>query len=342
MTKRVFKYIAVLSFLSGYPSLFSAEIAKYAGEFMSTGVGARALAMGGAYVAVGGDVLFGYWNPAGLASIRYPEVSAMHSRRFGGVVNYDYGGFATPFKSSSSLALSFIRLAVDDIPITALPRPDLDLNAIYEDENGQSLPNRPYVEKTVNDAEWAFYLSYAAMKKSSFAYGANVKFVRKGVGDNSAWGIGFDLGMRWNPAGDLSVGVNLQDVTTTLLAWNTGKRELISPTLKTGIAYPFELPLLDSDLLFVSDADLRFEGRHFAAQTYVGDMSMDFHVGGEWSVRNLFSLRVGSDIGHFTAGAGIKLPRLDIDYAFLSHDEFDATHRISFRLRIEEEKFGRR
>ena len=42
-------------------------IAKYAGEFLSLGVGGRALGMGGASVALANDVTAGYWNPAGLA-----------------------------------------------------------------------------------------------------------------------------------------------------------------------------------------------------------------------------------------------------------------------------------
>ena len=44
--------------------------AKYAGEFLATGVGARALGMGGAFVAISNDVTAGYWNPAALAHIK--------------------------------------------------------------------------------------------------------------------------------------------------------------------------------------------------------------------------------------------------------------------------------
>jgi hypothetical protein len=36
---------------------------------------------------------------------------------------------------------------------------------------------------------------------------------------------------------NLSVGANLQDATTTLVAWSTGRNELVSPTLKLGAAY---------------------------------------------------------------------------------------------------------
>lgn len=309
---------------------------------MSTGVGSRPLGMGGAYVAVGGDVTFAYWNPAGLAAITYPEISGMHARRFGGVVNYDYLGLAVPFRKNASVALSMVRLAVDDIPITALPRPNLPIDSLYVDADGQIRGNRPYVLRTASDGEYAFYLSYSQRYGERWAFGANVKVIHKGIDTHSAWGLGFDIGALWHPVGDLRLGVNLQDITTTLLAWDTGRRELISPTVKLGGAYPVNIQWLRSQVLLVADADLRFEGRRFASQAHLGDMSMDFHAGAEWQFRRIIALRIGSDIGHFSAGAGIRLPKLDIDYAFLSHDMLENTHRISLCIRIEEEKFARK
>jgi len=321
----------------------AAETAKYAGEFISTGVGARALGMGGAYVAAGGDATQGYWNPAGLSRLGYPEIAAMHSERFAGVVNYDYLAFAVPFRQQESLALSVIRLGVDDIPLSAIPRSDLATDATYTDENGNIKVNRPYVDRYVSDAEYAFYLSYAKNKSAAFSYGVNAKFLRKGVGDNSAWGVGFDFGVAWNPWRRLTLGANFQDVTTTLLAWDTGRKELISPTLKTGLAYPFDLPVIKSRLLLVSDVDTRFEGREEAAQFSAGPMSFDVRVGGELFFHNIIALRIGrDDIGNLTAGAGLVLPRLDVDYAFMQHSVLKNTHRISLRIRLEEKRFARK
>jgi len=316
----------------------TAEIRKYAGEFMAGGVGGRALGMGGAYVAVTGDVTFGYWNPAGLSTIRFPELGFMHARRFGGVVNYDYLGGALPVSRRETLGISLLRLAVDDIPITALPRPDLPLDAVYINEGGETLNNRPYAVRSVSDGEYALYLSYARMQMGRFAWGASAKVVHKATGDNSAWGAGFDIGLIWLPWRALRVGANLQDFTTTLLAWDTGERELVSPTLKLGVAYPFILRPLRSRLLLAADTDLRMEGRAIAAQSHYGAISADFHLGAEWVFRNVLSLRAGSDTGYFSAGAGVRLPRLDVDYAFLKHDQLDNSHRISLRVRIEERK----
>jgi len=323
-------------------SVQAVEIAKYAGEFMSMGVGGRALGMGGAYVALSSDVTNGYWNPAGLSTLRFPELAAMHARQFGGVVNYDYVAVAAPFRKQEGLALSLVRLAVDDIFYTALPRPSLAVGETYTNEQGQVVSNRPYVSKTVTDGEYAFYMSYGRQRTARLSYGANFKLVHKGVGDHSAWGLGFDLAALWNPVGRLQTGVNVQDITTTLLAWDTGKRELISPTVKTGVAYPFYLSFLQTSLLFAADTDVRFENRQFASQAHMGPMSLDFHLGAEVLVRRAVALRLGSDVGHFSAGAGLRLPRLDLDYAFLSHQDLENTHRVSLRLRIEEPRFARK
>ena len=97
---------------------------KYAGEFLTHGVGARALGMGGAYVAVADGVTAGYWNPAGVADVRERAVQFMHSETFGDVVNYDTGAYVHPLDSDAGLALTVVRLAVDDIPFEQMWQDD--------------------------------------------------------------------------------------------------------------------------------------------------------------------------------------------------------------------------
>jgi len=339
--RTILLFSMVLSFTM---TVHAAEIAKYAGEFMATGVGARALGMGGAYVANSSDVTNGYWNPAGLSTLPYAEISAMHSERFSGIVNYDYLAFAMPFRKTETLAISAIRLGVDDIPITDIPRPDLAQDVSYVDDNGDLQVNRPYIKKRVSDAEYAFYLSYANQTHEKFSYGVNAKVVHKGVGDNSAWGIGFDVGVLWNPWNKLQVGANFQDATTTLLAWDTGTQELISPTLKTGVAYPFSFAFAKSRLIVAADIDTRFEGREGdTAQTSTGDISYDLRLGCEYQIYDKIALRVGrDDLGFMTAGAGFILPRLNVDYAFMNHKELAETHRVSISVRLEEKMFARK
>jgi hypothetical protein len=79
----------------------------------------------------------------------------------------------------------------------------------------------------------------------------------------------------------------------------------------------------------------------------VGPISFDTHVGFEYNFKNIFAIRAGyNDVKQFTVGAGIKLPKLNIDYSFArfsgSADEtLDDTHRISIMLTLEEPRFLR-
>ena len=287
--------------------------------------------MGSAYSALANDVSAGYWNPAGLAQIEYPQIMLMHSEQFDGVVNYNYGSFAMPLGTNRSLGIGLIRLGVDDIFVTKLTNPELKLGAT----------NKPYVERTISDAEYALFLSYALRKSPKWSWGANVKIIHKSLGDYSAWGLGFDLATILKPVGDLQIGLNLQDLTTTVLAWNTGAREIIIPTLKVGAAYPLQLKGLGGYMAPAVDFDIRFEGRDYAAQFAAGPVSVDSHLGWEYQFRDVVALRLGSDIGNFTAGAGIVWQKLQFDYAFLSHDDLGNSHRVSAKLSFDNPKSRR-
>jgi len=312
--------------------------AKYAGEFISTGVGARALGMGGTFVAISEDLTAGYWNPSALATLNYPQLAGMHAQRFANLVNYNYGAISLPVGSSSGLALSLIRLGVDDIPDTRYALEEIgDPNGIL-DPGDRIDPSKVLY---FNSAEYALYLSYGMKRNSNFYYGGNVKVVHKGIGDNSAWGMGFDLACLWKPYSRLNIGVNLQDITTTLLVWDTGRQEAITPTIKIGTAYFWESTKIAGQIIPAFDVDIRFENRRYSAQYNLSSVSFDLHFGMEYRLKQLVALRLGLDTGRFTAGVGIKLPNLNVDYAFLSHEDLGNTHRVSLILTIKEKRFGR-
>ncbi len=316
------------------------SVAKYAGDFMSNGVGARALGMGGAYTALTADGTAAYWNPAGLARMNYPQLNLMHVERFSGIVKYDFLGVARPFGEKATLAFSLVRSGVDDIPITAVPNPSLPVGAVFEDANGNKVRNMPFQKSLTQYIDYVAYLSYARAWRPGWFYGGNVKIVYKGVASHSAWGLGFDFGIQGNPWRNLWVGANLQDATTTFLAWDTGRTELIVPTLRWGGVYPVHF--YKFRLLPALDVVTQFEGIRYGAQVHVGGVSFDFHPGAELAFKHLLYFRVGSSAGHFSAGAGFHLPRLNIDYAFLSHKDLGNTHQISLALTFEDARFKRR
>ncbi len=341
----VYKRITFLSFfifLFAFQVYPQTTVAKYAGEFLAIGVGGRASGMGGAYVAAANDVTAGYYNPAGLININYPQIALMHEERFGSLVNYDYAAVAIPYGTDMSLGLSIIRLAIDGIPDTR--------NALV-DANGDGtlniLDDRLDYSKITqfSNQDWAIYLSFAKKLSDTFTYGASVKIIREVLAEYGATGIGFDVAAQYKPMDNLVLGANIQDVTTTLVAWNTGRNELISPTIKVGGAYKFEF--LGGTFLPSVDIDVRFEDRQYAANFYTGPISYDRHVGMEYNFKNVFMIRAGyNDVNQFTIGAGVKLPKLNIDYSYAkfngsSDENLDGTHRISLILTLEEPKFLR-
>ena len=314
------------------------SVGKYAGEFLAIGVGGRALGLGGAYTALANDATAGYWNPAGLVRINYPEVMLMHDERYAGLINYDYASVAVPYGEDVSLGFGVIRLGVDGIPDTRNAWIDNNGNGIFDNVDRLDYDKISYF----TSADWALYLTYSKKVDESFSYGANVKFIRRDLAEQSATGIGFDVGILYSPFTDFFIGLNGQDLTTTLVSWTTGRNELISPTMKLGSAYFLEL--FGGRFAPTVDVDVRFENRRFASIANVGPVSLDPHIGFEYVFSNLVALRLGfNDVKQVSFGAGVHLRKLDIDYSFarFGNKELDDTHRISLRFILQEDRFSR-
>ena len=345
MPKKLFLLLPIL-FISLAPIKAQTVFGKYAGEFMAIGVGSRPLGMGGAFVGVADDVTAGYYNPAGLANLNYPQISLMHSEQFGDLVNYDYGAVGIPFGTDMSFGLSIMRLGVDGIPDTRNALIDGQTGELINDINN-IFARLDYSRITeFSNQDWAFYLTFAKRQSENFYWGANIKIIRRDIAEFGATGIGFDVGVLYMPAENLTLGVNIQDITTTLIAWDTGRNELVSPTLKLGSAYKIT-GFLGGYIMPVLDFDIRFENRQFASQFNLGPVSFDMRAGLEIDISNLVYIRGGySDVKQFTVGAGVKLPKLNIDYSFarFSESEIDRlpdSHRISLILTLEQPKFLR-
>ena len=177
---------------------------------MNLGVGARALGMGNTQVANTQDVTAAYWNPAGLMQIKESyQVGLMHASYFAGMANYDYLGFSFAPDSSSRLAVTAIRFAVDDIP---------DTRFLYDADGRLNYDNIQFFSA----ADYGFLLSYARKlpKLPKISLGANVKVVHRSVGNfASAWGFGLDAGLQYQHR-DWQFGLMLRDITGTFNSWS--------------------------------------------------------------------------------------------------------------------------
>ena len=129
---------------------------------------------------------------------------------------------------------------------------------------------------------------------------------------------------KWAGRGLVLLAVNVQENPTTVIKF-----------VENG-GYTFPILLSPGN-----DVPLAYNIRGIPATFFI--MSFDFHAGLEFWYMNVIAVRIGSDVvGKFSAGAGIRLPQLNLDYAFMSHDHLGDTHRISLKVSIEKEKFIRR
>ncbi|MCK4427610.1 MAG: PorV/PorQ family protein [candidate division Zixibacteria bacterium] len=314
MVKKVF---FIVWWLIWFP--FSGSYAaKYAGEFLALGVGAKALGMGGAFVGVANDGTASYWNPSGLCQLDQKQLSLMHAETFGSLLNQDFIAFALPLEenlSNTTIAFSLLRLGGGGIKITGLAD-----------------SNRVILLREESHADYAFLFSYSRPIRPNFFWGANLKLIYRHMVDNSAFGLGADLSFLAKPYPFLTLGANLMDITPTLLFYDNGTTETITPTTKFGFGINHQIK--DFSFLFASDADVRYEGRKFSAQYWVGEVSWDMHYGIEIGYRKNLAARLGFDQGDFTAGAGFLIRQFGLDIAFLSHDQLDNTYRISLFVRL--------
>ena len=328
--------VAVLICILGLnDNTVSAQGTKYAGEFLRIGVGPRALGMGGAFVSVADDATAGYWNPAGLAFLTGRAFSLMHSEQVTGLA-YDYAAYAHPRGQNNRITaygISLIRLGLDDIPITALPDPSQPIDALLSD--GQR--NRPFVDRFVSNVEYALLVSFARRTSDRFSMGGNLKLVQKSLDVASAFGLGFDAGVMIRPTASLAIGVHVMNLTSTVLTWNTGRKEYIVPMLKIGVAYARSVPRLRGNVIIATDVDILFEGRNQTASRSLGSASGSAHVGLEYRLKQAVTLRLGIQAAGLTAGAGLRTPSFhlvgqafspSLDYAFVNDAAFGAVHRI--------------
>jgi hypothetical protein len=317
--RRLAPALAGLTFL--FCAAQSAPAAKYAGEFLRLGMGARAWALGGAYVALSSDATSVYWNPANLTRRDRKDLMLSHSETFGALLNYDVAAFALPAgRSRGPLTVGFalMRLGGGGIQRTRLANSSLPIS-----DSNRVLPDG----ETVGHGDWALFAGLGRRLSPKLDVGGTLKIIYRDVVDVSATGFGLDVGATYSPTPTLRGAVVVYDVTTTLLAYDNGHKESVYPRAAVGAAV---MPVWEKFAFSLAlDGVLEFEGRQTAAQFHHGDISLDVRWGAEVLYRKRLALRGGMNAERPTLGIGVQFGRFTVDGAWQSHDVFDDSYRFS-------------
>src|SRR5690349_20396274 len=89
------------------------RVGTSSGTFLGIGVGARAVGLGGSFVAVANDPSAIYWNPAGLASLQRQEVMLSHVD-WPAEIDYEHITYVVPVhRLGGSVAFQFGMLSTE-------------------------------------------------------------------------------------------------------------------------------------------------------------------------------------------------------------------------------------
>ncbi|MFH1007194.1 MAG: UPF0164 family protein [Candidatus Latescibacterota bacterium] len=314
-----------------------------ADAFLSLGVGARAIALGGAFSAMADDGTAFFWNPAGLARLERPEVTMMYSSLFGltdALASHHVLAYAHPLKGIHFSA-GWIRLGVDDIPRFPELKWENGPKRTYR-SGDTSLQGDGVPDGYFTDREDAIYLSFTKMNTLEvdlgwqyFAFpiylpiGVNFKFLNYSLDKASGRGVGIDVGSMLlldldelldNVAlGRASLGLVVQDVANTAIIWKSKHQDTIPTNVKFGAAFEQPISPLNSRATLLWEIESKHKGTH--------------HVGLEYTYAERLALRVGYDEARVSAGAGITFWMFRMDYA-LSNYDLGIIHRASASLRF--------
>lgn len=289
-------------------SLWAQPASGRPGAFLRMGVGARALALGGTFVALADDPSAAYWNPAGLAQLNHVEVAASYFRMPSDRTHY-YAAGILPVGRLNSLGVSWINLGVANL----------------EARSG----NTATPDYVFSNSAGALLLSAARQITSFLSVGVNAKLLAQSLDQASAFGFGFDAALFLYPRRNLKLGLAVQDVNSHF-KWSTGRREAFPLIVRGGVGVQ-----LADNFLMALDA-VKIDGA-----------MLDFSAGAEYKALEVFPIRLGYSTQGMVGGLGMALPMraLDfkLDYAY-SDDLLEASrsNKISFGLALSQRKRARK
>jgi hypothetical protein len=301
MVRKTAKFLVVFGLLSVVCLTNAWADDNHLLPMLRMGVGARALAMGGAYTAETHDASAGYWNPAGLADIKCVSFTSMYAAGMAQDRSFNY--FAVGWTPSQVTNYGTFGLSW--------------LNSGTKDINKYDIVGTPL--GTFNDMNNVFIFSWAfknEFKAKTFAFGLSLKVAQQKIDDYSKTGIGGDAGIKFVVDPRVALGLMVRDLGTKIDGWS------VPTSIAVGMAvYPlgedhsFSIPID-----YGKTVNRKDETFHFGAE-YMWEFATNYSAG----------LMAGLDDGNFAIGVGLKISKIRLDYSYVTEkvDFLNENHRIS-------------
>lgn len=295
--------LAALVATAGSVDAAAAKGGTTAGSVLRLGNGARNPAMGNTGSAGAEGVSALHYNPAGLGYTSRATVGMTYQNLVLDIQQGDLG-FTHPINSVSSWGVGFTYL---DYGKTQRVTVQDFVNGIA---SGATFSGRDIV----------LGASYGRAMTESIALGITAKFINLGIDNSTASAFAADLAAQFRPR-DLPVpiraGLYVKNLGTAV------KFEQVSEDLPLLFGGGLEVDLFNDHLTLSGDVekvrDLDVSGGIGAEFRFMDDM---------FALRAGYDARIDADDG-LTAGFGVKLSDLTMDYAYIPFGKFGNNHRVS-------------
>jgi hypothetical protein len=328
--------IIVIALLLGNKSFSQVFSGTTVGQFLKIEVGAKAIAMGGAFVSQANDASALYWNPGGLSKLQNSGAMFTHTYWLADI-NHDFAAIVLKIGDQHSIGFSYTSLTMGDMKVRT---------EIYPEGTGELF--------TASD--YSLGISYGLNLTEDFSIGFTGKYVGENIWHMSASTIAFDFGLLYyTPVKNLQLGVSVSNIGGKMkfsgednfiyYTYNPGEHgnsDKIYAELKMD---EWDLPLTYRVGLSFKALDMEIHSLTLSADAiHPNDYNESISMGFEYGFKERVFLRAGykslfkieSEEG-MTAGFGVMYYLTDyipmkVDYAFADFGRLQSVHRISVEI----------
>jgi len=273
---------------------------SHAAPYLRMGVGARALAMGGAFTAVADDATSAYWNPAGLVKIEHIEATFMYAANMNVDRNLNYFAY-THWLGVGGIGISWLNAGMDDFT-----RRDSEGNFEGSGDIGDN----------------AIMFSYG-FEVGNLMMGGTAKVLHQDIFGESETGFGIDLGGMFDLTDNATAGLMIRDIGS----------QYGDVDVPYNWRFAGAVRALDDGLIVSFDVDK--VQSHDKFKIHLGaEYGMEVHPDYYTFFRAGFN---SVEDNAFTTGLGIRVPYVQFDYAYITEPEEDVlgnNHRVSLTARF--------
>jgi len=302
----------VLPGVAGAASIFE-KVGTFDGQFLKLQVGARATAMGGAFVAVADDASALFWNAAGIARIDTDksELSINHAS-WPADLGFDQIGYVFHLKKiPGAIGVQARALTMDPMVETTSFQPDPSVGT----------------GNTFDAGMLAVGVTYARSFTDKFSAGVTANFIHEGLAEFSQQTYAFDLGTLYDVGTlGMKIGMAISNIGSQI--------QFIDRTARIPAIFR-----VGTSANLLQSANNRLIGSF--EFSHPPDNSERMNVGAEYTFHNYVFLRGGYNINYdaegVAGGVGFHFPvsvagQADLDYAYTDMGDLGAAHRFSLKF----------